>query len=447
MLVRERTNPERGPTLNFSRRQKTAYTLAALVTFAVAAEGGVRLVCWAVGRVPYTAATPWCVADDDLLYALKPHFEGKVYQATARINNLGMRGEDIAVSKAAGTSRVLCLGDSRTFGFVVRDDECYPARLQPLLRERHPSHRVEVLNAGTHGYSSYQGLRYLEVRGARLQPDVVTVAFGANERRFVLKPEQADGPEWFHPAARSLRWRTRVSWSYAMLGAMKLLSHARGEDTWRKDVLALPSQRLDDLSCRVSLGAYRANLSRLARWCRERKIGLVFFIMEDAPPIERAFEEGRRLRREKRYDEAIAAFSRVGRESADPLTGPWFKALVLDELGLTREAQGRRDEAQAAFRESAQAAAVWSVMGGTAIRQAREYNEVARVVAREFRVPTVDIASQFLQRPELFADYCHYTAEGHRLIAEALADCLDRNDLSGPLPKRSERMEVGGRRE
>ena len=410
--------------MHISRRRAIIYTVITVVAFAAAAEVGVRLVCWAIGRVPYTVATPWMQADDELLYVFQPHFEGRVYQTTARINNHGLRGEDCTTSKPKNTLRVLCLGDSRTFGFFTGQDECYPAQLERLWRERVPNHRLEVLNAGMPGYSSYQGLRYLELRGLRFEPDVVTVAFGANERRFVLRPEQADGAQWFRQAARGLRQRQRLRFSYALLGAAKVLRRARGVDRWNRDVLASPSQRLDDLPCRVDRETFRQNLRRIARLCRERGIRLILITMADAPAIEQAFDEGRRLRSQERYDEAIEAFSRIGREPADRPTEQWCRALVLYEIGLTRQAEGRTSEALAAFRESAQTAAFWSALGGRLIRHARDYVEIMREVASEVETPCLDIAARFAQRPELFADYCHFTARGHRAIAEGLADCL-----------------------
>jgi lysophospholipase L1-like esterase len=418
--------------LHFTRRRKILFTLVILVGLAIAAELAVRAICWATGRVPYTAATRWCVADDDLLYVFKPHFQGKVFEAVARINNQGLRGEDIATSKPKGVRRVLCLGDSRTFGYQVAQNECYPAQLQQLWQEKHPNSRLEVLNTGFPGYSSYQGLRYLELKGLQFDPDVVTVAFDFNDRRFVLKPEQADGAPWFREAARALRLRRRLSFSYAALGMAKLLSYARSENTWRRDVLALPSQRLDVLPCRVHLDAYRQNLHQMAALCRRRKVPLIFLPMGDAPSIEQPFEEGRRLRSEKQYDAAIAMFRRIGRQPADPATEQWCRALALYEIGLTREAQGQTTQALAAFRESAQAAAQWSVFGGTPVRHARDYIEAMRRVGEELQTPVLDIAGQFAQRPDLFADYTHHNAKGHRLIAETLATFIEDHSFIKP---------------
>lgn len=417
--------------MRLSRKKKVGFALIAVVVFALLAELGVRLVCLVIGRTPYTVATPWMRADDELLFVFKPHFQGRIYDADARINNLGLRGDDVTQGKPPGAWRALCLGNSTTFGYSVKEGESYPARLQQRLRERYPDRRIEVLNAGTPSYTTYQGLRYLETRGLKFQPDVVVAAFGHNDGRFVLKPEQADGPAWFETAARGLRRRGRMRFSYAVLATMKIVRRFTHTDTWQEDVLGLPSQRLEDLNVRVDYEPYRENLRRLAKTCRDRGIAVVFVLMSDAPPVRNRLAEARRLREEKRYDEAIEVLSRIGRDPPDPQTRKWCRAIVLYEIGKTLEAQGRTEDAQAKFRESAQAAAFWSLSGGTPIRDPEQYVRIAREVAGESGAATVDVAERLSNRPELFSDHTHYTAEGHRLIAEAIAEILVEKGLPG----------------
>lgn len=414
-----------------SRRKKTVYCAIAIVAVAAAAEVCVRAVCWLLGRTPYTVATSWLQADDDLLVTLQPHYEGPIRSVRARINNIGLRGEDITTEKPLGTWRVLCLGDSRTFGYVVNQGQSYPAQLQRLFQQAHPDYRIEVINAGIPAYSAYQGLRFLELKGFALEPDAVTVAFGYNERRFVLSREQADSAEWFKRAARGIRWRRRLRFSYALLAMAKLARRLRGVDTWRSDVLKLPSQRLDRLHCRVDRGDFARYLRQIGRLCRDRGIAVAFIAMDDAPPIVETFRRGRRLRAQRRYEQAIKTFLDVGRDPPNEQIARWYRALALYEVGLTRQAQGKTTEALAAFRQSAQAAAFWSTSGGAPIRHSTDYVAIVRAVAAELRAPCVDLAAQLARRPELFVDHCHYSAEGHEQIARAILRCFVRNNLIG----------------
>jgi hypothetical protein len=75
--------------------------------------------------------------------------------------------------------RVLCVGDSHTFGAGVAEEESYPARLQRLLDEREPR-RYSVINLGTPGMSTTQVLERLPLQLARYRPDLVILWAGMN---------------------------------------------------------------------------------------------------------------------------------------------------------------------------------------------------------------------------------------------------------------------------
>lgn len=93
-----------------------------------------------------------------------------------RINNVGFRGEDISVDKPPGMRRILCLGDSFTFGEGVREEDAWPQRLGRLAGPR-----TQVINAGVQGYDLDHEALYLFLYGRQLDPDVVVVAFFMND--------------------------------------------------------------------------------------------------------------------------------------------------------------------------------------------------------------------------------------------------------------------------
>ena len=103
---------------------------------------------------------------------------------TLRINSLGLRGPEFANPKPPGVLRILCIGDSATFGIqgVMPSiyDGNYPETLAALLASRGAT-RIEIVNAGVIGYSSSHGLRFLATVGLDLEPDIVTVRFGFND--------------------------------------------------------------------------------------------------------------------------------------------------------------------------------------------------------------------------------------------------------------------------
>jgi lysophospholipase L1-like esterase len=128
----------------------------------------------------------WLVSDPLLGYRNRPFHQAHGW----RINSLGFRGPELADSKPPGTQRIVCIGDSGTFGLwkkAAGEDpaatlawDTYVEWLQLTLSER-ARRPVEVINAGVLGYTSAHGLRQLVTRILPLDPDVVTVRLGLND--------------------------------------------------------------------------------------------------------------------------------------------------------------------------------------------------------------------------------------------------------------------------
>jgi hypothetical protein len=89
---------------------------------------------------------------------------------TITINERGYRGAVHAPSPAPGTTRVVMLGDSITFGSGVGDDQTFSH-----LLDARPG--LEVVNLGVDGYGTDQELIRLEREGLGLHPHVVILNF------------------------------------------------------------------------------------------------------------------------------------------------------------------------------------------------------------------------------------------------------------------------------
>ncbi len=77
--------------------------------------------------------------------------------------------------------RILCLGDSNTYGVFLERPEAYPAQLERELAALRPTQPVEVVNLGTPGLNSSRLLRQLPELLNTLAPDLVIVMVGAND--------------------------------------------------------------------------------------------------------------------------------------------------------------------------------------------------------------------------------------------------------------------------
>jgi hypothetical protein len=107
----------------------------------------------------------------------------RVYDVS--LNSDGFRDVEFPRRKSPSTFRILCLGDSWTFGASVGQAHAYPQRLQARLRQEFPHGNFEVFNLGMLGYTSFQGLEVLKATGLGLDPDFVVVGFAVNDHSIV----------------------------------------------------------------------------------------------------------------------------------------------------------------------------------------------------------------------------------------------------------------------
>jgi lysophospholipase L1-like esterase len=111
------------------------------------------------------------------------------------INHQGLRNEPIAPLPAAGTLRILCLGDSITNGGATTDqDDTYPYQLQRLLRAT--GRKVEVLNASAPGWAIANEAGWLKENGVLGSQAVVFTIGTLDLYQEFAGPETVDG----HPS-------------------------------------------------------------------------------------------------------------------------------------------------------------------------------------------------------------------------------------------------------
>lgn len=246
-------------------RAPNATYLLCFVGMALLAEGAVRETIYGVKWKDDWAGG--YQADNFLFWQLEP--AGRVWESY--INSLGFRGREVSIQKPPGTIRVLCLGGSSTYGDGVREtDKVYPGVLERLLRKRFPDRRIEVLNAGISGYTTYQALLYLKRDLLQLDPDVVTLYFahndGNNPTHYKTYKELHEiatrRSDWVRAVQRLLRRsRLYVGWSN-LIGYVKR-EWIAGEDLARR----VPSVPEED---------FKENLREFVRLSRERGFELVF---------------------------------------------------------------------------------------------------------------------------------------------------------------------------
>jgi hypothetical protein len=117
--------------------------------------------------------------DEQLGWVPRPQIAGEhPYNGTMvpfHTNSRGLRDRENSIQKTNGTTRIVVLGDSYTWGYRVRDEEVYPELLESLLGN------VDVINLGVTAYATAQELQYFKREGLQYRPDIVLLAFCLND--------------------------------------------------------------------------------------------------------------------------------------------------------------------------------------------------------------------------------------------------------------------------
>jgi hypothetical protein len=87
----------------------------------------------------------------------------------------GLRLSTPAAAKAE--HRIVCLGDSYTFGFGVPDGQTFPSQLQRVLDSRPGPDRFQVVNTGAMDTGIVEHLYYFQTKGSRLPADLMVLQF------------------------------------------------------------------------------------------------------------------------------------------------------------------------------------------------------------------------------------------------------------------------------
>jgi hypothetical protein len=99
-----------------------------------------------------------------------------------RHNSFGFRDVEHRYEKEGQVFRILGLGDSFTYGALVRFEDTYLYRLETMLNRRPGAHpRVEIIKAGIPRYYPETERMLLESYGAQYSPDLILVGFLPND--------------------------------------------------------------------------------------------------------------------------------------------------------------------------------------------------------------------------------------------------------------------------
>lgn len=172
-----------------------------------------------------------------------------------RINNHGFRGADFEAVKPHGAVRVVCMGESSTFGYHDTDTGTYPFRLGRRFEERMPGRKIEVINGGIPHFNTNHLVAMLRNEALAWDPDALTLYCAYNDATYPLAENQ-----W------QAATRTLDEYSAAFACMRKILNASVGNVVFHQWSAYLPRMTPEKLELQIGLHREmtRTNLATIA---------------------------------------------------------------------------------------------------------------------------------------------------------------------------------------
>lgn len=304
-------------------------------------------------------------------------------------NSMGLRDVEFPLDKPADVRRIVCLGNSTTWGFGEAMAAAWPKQLEAVLRERHPDEHWQVINAAAQGGDLARGREYLRTHAERLRPELVIYGFSASLLSAQPRKEAAAAPAGQSPLAGWRQWAKRAPlWVHNQLHEHSRL-YAAADFGLRRNLFRL--------------GVIREGLDK--RW------GAIFAYAFDVPGVDEA--------------EVRRAYEFVGREFAELKGELDPRGIKLLAVGLPASidiSDSPLDNERGIDKDLAR------------IRPMDEFAAIAAATQTPFVDGRVRLARERAEmlgggKPwrDLYipSDYVHLDRDGLRMIAEELAARLE----------------------
>ena len=363
--------------------------------------------------------------DAVLFWRQKPNLDVHFQGADLRTDSLGLRNKREGYFKDEETFRIVCLGASPTFGWGVEYEDTYPYRLEKLLKKR-MGKKIEVINAANIGYTSYQGLVFLNKEIDNLNPDLITVSYVLND---------LDKYRFYRSNGKPDKELTRVN-SF-MVGLRNILSNSKFYRLLTK-LFNKVDRVKSSLYClrelRVSPEDYRKNLQAIVDIAKGHGIKVVFIKMPVNLPVAAELTELSRKKtielfaaaieymESKMYNKAIESLNNAVKHNP-------YSSRTFYYLGICFEKAGNVSKAKEYFAQAKKAEAYRCGKDGIV------YNAIMEDVAVKEELCLVDIVSAFqeIEDEYLFIhrlnDPIHPNATGHKIIGSEIYKNLLANNL------------------
>jgi lysophospholipase L1-like esterase len=193
------------------------------------------------------------------------HYKSIEFDYVAKINSIGLRDNEIGAKKD-GTFRIVCIGDSWTFGWGVSNENSWPKQLEKILLAQ--GYKVEVINCGQGGQYTETYKKYLRKAVPVLKPDLVLIGLLQLDDLAQLYENRAKITECknIQPAVSGIRYVTLEFFKESFKNLLKWLNQRNNKPfevnlNWKERANAMLS-KFTPLQ-KISYSTYDDTLRRL----------------------------------------------------------------------------------------------------------------------------------------------------------------------------------------
>jgi lysophospholipase L1-like esterase len=273
--------------------------------------------------------------------------------------------------KPEGRFRIMVMGGSNVWGDGIDNPkDVFSARLEKILKERHPDRDIEVINAGMKGYILFQLKLMLELYALDYQPDLI-----------ILYANRNDSSTQHGPYTLRELWESRKN--LPSLDGVTETSRSTRPSLGRRLRAILRQSRLYNGLAHLIVGARQEQLANVTRKLK---------ITKEVNPLED-------------YEKTLGEFVDLCRAKDIPL-------VLADEYMYWTLAPAPADRALL----------IKEIMSKTAGELKVPYLPVHAILTERYPDGSMMLKT----------DIVHLNKKGHLAVAELLADFLESNNLIEP---------------
>jgi tetratricopeptide (TPR) repeat protein len=359
------------------------------------------------------------------------------------------------INKSANTYRVMCLGGSTTAGYPYGVNATFPFQLKARLQKIWPDRNIEVVNAGITAVNSYTVLDLLpEV--IEQKPDMIILYMGHNEfygafgvgstqyagmnRSLVLTYLKLNRLRCFQVFQKLFQWVLGTKTSIPQKSTATLMEvmvrepSAQNSSDYVEIACNNFKKNLEDILDIALRAEVPVLVSTLVSNLKNHEPFVSVFTETTSSSAQKKWQElfleARNLQMSGQHDRALFIFNQLEKIDAFPARLFFFRAISLENIGLTQQAYN--DYLQARNLDQLK------------FRAPSVFNDFIKNVARQKDVPVVDMDAVFcaassdgIPGNNLFHEHLHPNFNGQKLMAETFFEAILTYETTGALPNKS----------